>query len=64
VLTANEFLAAKAHKSKYCIYLVTDVMKERPTIEIIRDPLQRIAAGELTAEIAAWLIGLQPGALS
>ena len=63
VLTANEYSAAKDHKSKYCIYLVTNVMKERPTIEIIRDPLKRIKSGELTAEISAWLIGLQPGHL-
>ena len=60
VLTANEYSAAKDHKSKYCIYLVTNVMKGRPTIEIIRDPLKLIKSGELTAEIAAWLIDLQP----
>jgi hypothetical protein len=64
ILTANEYSAAKDHKSKYCIYLVTNVMKERPTIEIIRDPLKRIKSGELTAEISAWLIGLQPNAIS
>src|SRR5262249_21633664 len=38
VLTRTEFQAAKTYKEKYCIYVVTNVMKERPTIEIIRDP--------------------------
>lgn len=60
VLTRTEYRAAETHKEKYCIYLVTDVMKEKPTIEIIRDPIKRIDAGELTATVDAWLVGLAP----
>lgn len=60
ILTRTEFLAAAAQKWKYCIYLITDVMKSRPTIEIIRDPIKRIADGQLTAIEDSWLVGLRP----
>jgi Protein NO VEIN, C-terminal len=60
VLTRTEYQAAETHRERYCIYLVTDVMKEKPRIEIIRDPIKRIGAGELTAIVDAWLVGLQP----
>jgi len=60
ILTRTEYQAAQTHKEKYCVYLVTDVMKEKPKIEIIRDPIKRINAGELTAIVDAWLVGLQP----
>jgi len=59
VLTRTEFRAASDQKEKYFIYLITDVMKSRPTIEIIHNPVKRIADGQLTATEETWLIGLR-----
>ncbi|PDS61401.1 hypothetical protein CO653_33420 [Rhizobium anhuiense] len=60
LMTANEWLAAAKHGDRYHIYLVTDAMKSKATIEVIRDPAQLVATGTLTIVEAAWALGLHP----
>lgn len=64
VLTRTELKAATAQAGKYWIYLVMDVMKTRPTIETIQNPVERISKGELTAVADSWLVDLRSASSS
>ncbi|NLS01996.1 DUF3578 domain-containing protein [Rhizobium sp. P32RR-XVIII] len=60
LLTANEWIAAVKHGARYHIYLVTDAMKSKSKIEIIRDPVKLIESGALTISEAVWALSLHP----
>ena len=58
LITAKEWMAALEHGSQYHIYLVTDVMRPKPTIEIICGPAALESSGLLSARIAVWSLDL------
>ena len=60
LITAKEWLSAFEHGSRYHIYLVTDVMKAKPAIEIIEGPAALESLGLLSAKAAVWALDLAP----
>lgn len=58
ILTANEWEAAKKYGDSYCVYIVTNVFRDRPKIETIRNPSRKVLEGLLTERTASVLIGL------
>ena len=60
IMTANEWRAAREHGAGYFLYLVTDVFKKQPRIEVICDPAKRVQEGALRVETASLMIGLIP----
>lgn len=58
LLTANEWIAAGRHGARYHLYVVTDAMKSRPTIEIISNPSELVETGQLEISTAAWCLEL------
>jgi hypothetical protein len=56
----GEWGAALKHGAGYFIYVVTNVLKKRPTIEIICDPIALVREDSLRLELASVLIGLVP----
>ncbi|PPQ14916.1 hypothetical protein CV770_34395 [Bradyrhizobium sp. AC87j1] len=60
LITANEWAAALVHGPRYYIYLVTDVLKEAPVIEIIEGPVELENLGQLSARAAVWALDLAP----
>ena len=62
LITAKEWMAAIEHGSRYHIYLVTDVMKLKPRIEIIGGPAALESSGLLSARTAVWALDLSPRA--
>ena len=58
LITAKEWMAALEHGSRYHIYLVTDVMRPKPTIEIIGGPAALESSGLLSARTAVWTLDL------
>jgi hypothetical protein len=61
LITANEWAAALEHGPRYYIYLVTDAMKPKPTIEIIGGPATLESSGALSARTAVWALDLSSG---
>jgi hypothetical protein len=53
-LTANEWAAAKRHRKRYVLYLVTDVTTCDPKVEPVADPFGLVEAGEFRIAPAAW----------
>jgi hypothetical protein len=53
-------LSCLEHGSRYQIYLVTDVMKPKPTIEIIAGPAALQRSGLLAVRTAVWVLDLSP----
>ena len=60
IMTAHEWIAAREHGAAYFLYLVTDVFKKQPSIEVICDPVQRVQEGALRLETDSVMIGLIP----
>ena len=60
IMSANEWKAAREYGTAYCVYIVTDALKQQSSIEIIRDPALCILEGTLRLELAAVLVGLVP----
>jgi len=58
LITAKEWMAAIEHGSRYHIYVVTDVMRPRPSIEIIGGPAALESSGLLSAKAAVWALDL------
>jgi hypothetical protein len=58
LVTSREWIAAGKYGASYYIYLVTDVMKAAPKIEIIGNPAHLVELAVLQAETASWWLGL------
>lgn len=58
ILTRKEWIAAAKYASSYYVYLISNVLKNNPTIEIIRDPAGRAAAGEILVTEESWSLKL------
>lgn len=58
ILTRNEWIAAAKYASSYQIYLISNVLKNNPTIEILRDPAGRAATGAITVTEESWSLKL------
>lgn len=54
ILTPNEWDAAKRHRSRYCIYLVTNVLNLNPKLEIVYDPANQVEQGSFSIKEASW----------
>ncbi len=55
-LTANEMKAATAHGENYWLCLVANCETDRPAIQLIQDPMRKIADGEWTANPAIYSV--------
>jgi hypothetical protein len=55
-ISANEWSAAIREGDQYWLYLVANCASNRPVIQRLRNPAQRVDRGEWSAEPAAWLL--------
>ncbi|UJW75792.1 MrcB family domain-containing protein [Rhizobium sp. SL42] len=60
IVTANEWQAAVKYGASYHVYVVTNAMHGKATIEIIQDPAKLVEAGHVTISEAAWALSLYP----
>jgi hypothetical protein len=54
ILTPNEWDAAKKHRFRYYIYLVTNVLHLNPVLEIVHDPANEVVQGNFSIKEASW----------
>jgi hypothetical protein len=58
ILTKKEWEAALSHRQKYHLYLVTDVLRSNPKLEVLIDPAGEILNGRLKLTEASWSLRL------
>ena len=58
ILTKKEWDAAKMHGSKYCIYLVSNVLRKHPVVEVLRDPAGKERDGVIVIGVQSWFLRL------
>lgn len=58
IMTKKEWDAAKMHGAKYCIYLVSNVLRQHPVLEVLRDPAGKEREGVITVGVQAWSVQL------
>ncbi|MBO6701103.1 MAG: DUF3578 domain-containing protein [Pseudomonadales bacterium] len=49
-ITRNEWEAARNHRDSYHLYLVTNVLSPKPTIEVLRNPVDYVDSSKLILE--------------
>lgn len=58
IITANEWSAARKHRGRYYIYLVTNVMGKVPLVERLRDPWDLVQTGQVGERVASVALNL------
>ena len=58
-ITRNEWDAATTHGGDYYIYLVTNALSQKPTIEVLRDPSAYVESSRLSLTPQRFLLDLR-----
>jgi hypothetical protein len=58
IMTKKEWEAAQMHGAKYCIYLVSNVLREHPVVEVLRDPADKEREGIVNIGVQSWYVRL------
>jgi len=58
IMTKNEWEAAKSHGPKYFIYLVPNVLRQHPAVEVLRDPAGKEGNGDIAISVNSWAVQL------
>lgn len=59
ILTRNEWLAAQRHAGAYRLYMVIDVLKQRPSLEVLADPAGEVQRNRASIKEASWALTLR-----
>ena len=58
-ITRNEWDAASQHGSNYYLYLVTNTLSQKPSIEVLRDPFSYVDSSQLALTPQRYLLDLR-----
>lgn len=58
IMTKKEWEAAKSHGDNYFIYLVSNVLRQEPNVEILRNPVKEETDRNIVKSVHAWSVQL------